>query len=137
MSPNTPLKVMLVEDHAAFRQALLFVLESEQGLEVIAQAGSLAEATEALGGGGGGDGGGLGGRPDVALVDLLLPDGEGTELVGELRRANPSIKVIVLSAELWPWRIEELSRAGVDAVLDKVQSPRQIAREVRREGGGG
>ena len=133
MSPNTPLKVMLVEDHAAFRQALLFVLESEQGLEVIAQAGSLAEAREALVG----DGGGLGGRPDVALIDLILPDGEGTELVGELRRADPSIKVIVLSADLWPWRIEELLRAGVDAVLDKVQSPRQIAREVRREGGGG
>jgi DNA-binding NarL/FixJ family response regulator len=133
MSPNTPLKVMLVEDHAAFRQALVFVLKSEQGLEVVAQAGSLAEAREALG-----DGGGLGGRRlDVALIDLLLPDGEGTELVGELRRANPSIKVIVLSADLWPWRIDELSRAGVDAVLDKVQSPRQIAREVRREGGGG
>ena len=132
MSPNTPLKVMLVEDNAAFRQALVFVLKSEQGLEVIAQAGSLAEAREALG-----DGGGLGGRLDVALIDLLLPDGEGTELVGELRRANPSIKVIVLSADLWPRRVEELSKAGVDAVLDKVQSPRQIAREVRREGGGG
>jgi DNA-binding NarL/FixJ family response regulator len=123
---------MLVEDNAAFRQALVFVLKSEQGLEVIAQAGSLAEAREALG-----DGGGLGGRLDVALIDLILPDGEGTELVGELRRADPSIKVIVLSADLWPWRIEELLRAGVDAVLDKVQSPRQIAREVRREGGGG
>jgi DNA-binding NarL/FixJ family response regulator len=130
MSPNTPLKVMLVEDHAAFRQALVFVLKSEQGLEVVAQAGSLAEAREAL------EGGGLPGL-DVALIDLVLPDGEGTELVGELRRANPSIKVIVLSADLWPWRIDELSRTGVDAVLDKVQSPRQIAREVRREGGGG
>ena len=132
MSPNTPLKVMLVEDHAAFRQALVLVLKSEQGLEVVAQAGSLAEAREALEGGSL-----LGRRLDVALIDLVLPDGEGTELVGELRRANPSIKVIVLSADLWPWRIDELSRAGVDAVLDKVQSPRQIAREVRREGGGG
>jgi two-component system response regulator DesR len=122
---------MLVEDHAAFRQALVLVLKSEQGLEVVAQAGSLAEAREALAGGG------LLRRLDVALIDLVLPDGEGTELVSELRRANPSIKVIVLSADLWPWRIDELSRAGVDAVLDKVQSPRQIAREVRREGGGG
>jgi DNA-binding NarL/FixJ family response regulator len=131
LKTKKPLKVMLVEDHAPFRQALAFVLRSEQGLEVIAQAGSLAEARRAL------DGGGLGGRLDVALIDLILPDGDGTELVGDLRRANPSIKVIVLSAELWPRRVEELSRAGVDAVLDKVQSPRQIAREVRREGGGG
>jgi DNA-binding NarL/FixJ family response regulator len=131
MRATTPLKVMLVEDEPAFRQALAFVLKSEQELEVIAQAGSLAAARQAL------DDGGLGGRLDVALLDLVLPDGDGTELVGELRRSNPSIKVIVLSADLWPWRIDELRRAGVDAVLDKVQSPRQIAREVRREGGRG
>ena len=131
MRATTPLKLMLVEDHAAFREALAFVLEGEQELEVVAQAGSLAGAREAL------DGGGLQGRLDVALLDLTLPDGDGTDLIGELRRSNPAIKVMVLSATLWPWRIDELLRAGVDAVLDKVQSPRQIAREVRREGGGG
>jgi DNA-binding NarL/FixJ family response regulator len=130
MSETTPLKVMLVEDHRAFRQAFARVLEGEQGLEVVSQAGSLAEARQALDEG-------LGGRLDVALIDLVLPDGDGTELIGGLRRSNPSIKVIVLSADLWPRRIDELSRAGVDAVLDKVQSPREIAREVRREGGGG
>jgi len=130
MSTTKTLRVMLVEDHTAFREALAFVLEGEQELEVVVQAGSLAEARQALDGG-------LEGRLDVALIDLALPDGDGTELIGELRRSNPSIKVIVLSAGLWPWRIDELLRAGIDAVLDKVQSPRQIAREVRREGGGG
>src|SRR5919112_5042260 len=123
MSPKKPIKVMLVEDHAPFRQALAFVLRSEQELEVIAQAGSLAEARRAL------DGGGLAGRLDVALIDLVLPDGDGTDLIAHLRRIDPAVKVVVLSAELWPWRVEELSRAGVDAVLDKMQSPRQIARE--------
>jgi DNA-binding NarL/FixJ family response regulator len=131
MSPKMPLKVMLVEDHAPFRQALAFVLQRKQELEVVAQAGSLAEARRAL------EGGGLGGRLDVALIDLVLPDGDGTDLIAELRRSDPAVKVVVLSADLWPWRIDELLRAGVDAVLDKVQSPRQIAREVRREGGGG
>jgi DNA-binding NarL/FixJ family response regulator len=131
MSPNTPLKVMLVEDHAAFRQALVFVLKSEQGLEVIAQAGSLAEAREALDGD-------LDGRLDVALLDLALPDGDGTELIAELRRSNPAIKVMVLSATIWPRRVEELLlQAEVDAVLDKWKAPTQIAREVRREGGSG
>jgi DNA-binding NarL/FixJ family response regulator len=127
---TTPLKVMLVEDHTAFREAFAFVLASEQELEVIAQAGSLAEAREALDGG-------LEGRLDVALIDLALPDGDGTELIGELRRSNPGIKVMVLSATIWPRRIDELLRVGVDAVLDKVESPTKIAREVRREAGGG
>jgi two-component system response regulator DesR len=127
---TTPLKVMLVEDNTAFRDAFAFVLADEPKLEVIAQAGSLAEAREALWGG-------LEGRLDVALIDLALPDGDGTDLIGELRKSNPSIKVMVLSATLWPWRIDELLRAGVDAVLDKVESPTKIAREVRREAGGG
>ena len=129
-APTTLLKVMLVEDDTAFRQALAFVLAKEHELEVVAQAGSLAGAREALEGG-------LEGRLDLVLIDLLLPDGEGTELIAELRRSDPAVKAVVLSADLWPWRVEELLRAGVDAVLDKVQSPRQIAREVRREGGGG
>jgi two-component system response regulator DesR len=126
-APNTPLKVMLVEDDTAFREALAFVLAKEHGLEVVAQAGSLAEARKALDG-----------RPDVALLDLALPDGDGTELIAELRRSNPAMKVVVLSATIWPRRVEELLlRTGVDAVLDKWKAPAQIAREVRREGGGG
>ena len=130
-APITPLKIMLVEDQTAFRQALAFVLAKEQELEVVAQAGSLAEAREALDGG-------LEGRLDVALLDLALPDGDGTELIAELRRSNPAIKVMVLSATIWPRRVEELLlQAEVDAVLDKWQPPAQIAREVRREAGGG
>jgi DNA-binding NarL/FixJ family response regulator len=129
--PTTPLKVMLIEDDTAFREALAFVLDKEQELEVVAQAGSLAGAREALDGG-------LAGRLDVGLLDLSLPDGDGTELIGELRRSNPSIKVIVLSATIEARRVEELLlRAEVDAVLDKWKPPTQIAREVRREGGAG
>ena len=132
MSATTPLTVMLVEDDTAFREALAFVLAKEPELEVVAQAGSLAEARQAL------DGVPRGGRLDVALLDLALPDGDGTELIAELRRSNPVIKVMVLSATIWPRRVEELLlEAEVDAVLDKWKAPTQIAREVRREGGAG
>jgi len=131
-APTTPLKVMLLEDETAFREALAFVLAKEPELEVVAQAGSLAEARQAL------DGGLGGGRLDVALLDLALPDGDGTELIAELRLSNPTMKVMVLSATIWPRRVEELLlRAEVDAVIDKWKAPTQIAREVRREGGGG
>jgi DNA-binding NarL/FixJ family response regulator len=130
-TPTTSLKVMLIEDDATFREVLAFVLDKEQELEVVAQAGSVAAAREALDGG-------LQERLDVALLDLGLPDGDGTELLGELRRSNPSIKVMVLSATIEARRVEELLlRAEVDAVLDKWQSPTQIVREVRREGGAG
>jgi DNA-binding NarL/FixJ family response regulator len=57
---------MLVEDHITFREALAFLLSHEPDLEVVAQAGSLAQAREAL----------LQGRLDVAVIDFGLPDGE-------------------------------------------------------------
>src|SRR5215212_2035961 len=122
MSPTRSVRVMLVEDHIAFREALAFVLAHEPDLEVVAQAGSLAEAREMLEE-----------RPDVAVIDLALPDGDGSELFGELRRSNPGISVVVLSATIVEvGHIEDLLRAGADAVLDKWESPPTIAEEARR-----
>ncbi len=127
MSPSRPLRVMLVEDHAAFRQALAFLLTNEPDLEVVAQAGSLAEAREAL------DEDGL----DVAVLDLALPDGDGSDLIGELRRRNPGVSVVVLSAAMGPGDLDEAVAAGADALLDKIESLPTIAYEVRRLGGSG
>jgi DNA-binding NarL/FixJ family response regulator len=116
---------MLVEDHIAFRQALAFLLSHKPDLEVVAQAGSLAETREAP----------LEGRLDVAVVDLGLPDGDGRELFAELRRSNPGVSVVVLSATIEAGHVEEVLRAGADAVLDKVEAPLIIAEEVRRLAG--
>jgi DNA-binding NarL/FixJ family response regulator len=115
---------MLVEDHLAFRQALASLLSQEPDLEVVAQAGSLAEARELLDS-----------RLDVAVLDLSLPDGDGRDLIGELQRANAGISVLVLSVTIRPGRLEEVLKAGADAVLHKVASPATIVEEVRRLGG--
>jgi DNA-binding NarL/FixJ family response regulator len=127
MSPTGSLRVMLVEDHTAFRQALAFLLSGEPDLEVVAQAGSLAQAREALL-----DEEGL----DVAVLDLALPDGNG-DLIGELRERNPGVSVVVLSAAMGLGDPDEAVEAGADAVLDKIESLPTIAREVRRLGGSG
>jgi DNA-binding NarL/FixJ family response regulator len=129
MSATRKVSVMLVEDHIAFREALAFLLCHKSDLEVVAQAGSLAEAREAL------DEALVEGRLDVAVVDLGLPDGDGRELFGELRRANPGISVVVLSANIEAGHLDEVQRAGADAVLDKVEAPLIIAEEVRRLAG--
>jgi DNA-binding NarL/FixJ family response regulator len=129
LSDTTPLKLMLVEDHAAFRHALTTLLSADPELEVIAQAGSLVEAKEAL------DGGDLDGGLDVAVLDLALPDGDGRELIGELRRWSPGIRIMALSATVWAADVEEIRRAGVDVVFDKVRPYWSIAEEVRRMAG--
>ena len=84
------LRLLLVEDHAAFGGALAFMLNRQPDLEVAAQCGSLAECR------------GLGGFADidVALLDLYLPDGDGTELIGELHQANPHVKVLILTGSV-------------------------------------
>ena len=125
MSATKPLRVMLVEDHTAFRQALALLLSHEPDLEVVAQAGSLAEARQAL----------LEGRLDVAVLDLALPDGDARALIGELRRSNPGVRIVVLSATVWAGHVEELRKAGADAVFDKVRSYWTIAEDVRRLAG--
>jgi DNA-binding NarL/FixJ family response regulator len=123
MSTIRIIRVMLVEDHAAFRQALASLLSQEPDVEVVAQAGSLAQARQLLD------------TPlDVAVLDLALPDGDGRELIGELRRRNADISVLVLSVMLGPSHLEEVLKAGADAVLHKVASPPKIVEEVRRLG---
>jgi DNA-binding NarL/FixJ family response regulator len=119
------LRVMLVEDHLAFRQSLAFLLRREPDLEVVAQAGSLAQARQMLD------------TPlDVAVLDLALPDGDGRDLIGELRRRNAGISVFVLIVMLGPGHLDEVMKAGADAVLHKVASPTTVVEEVRRLAGG-
>ena len=124
MSAISTVRIMLVEDHLAFRQALASLLRREPDLEVVAQAGSLAQAREMLDR-----------RLDVAVVDLGLPDGDGRELFGQLRRTNPGISVVVLTATIEAGHHDEVMKAGADAVLHKVASPPTIVEEVRRLAG--
>ena len=119
------INILLIEDHVVFRGTLAFVLTYEPDLEVVAQAGSVAEVREVLEGN-------LGGRLDVAVVDLGLPDGDGRELIGELRRSSPGIYILILSAMVSAGSAEELVQQGADAVLEKVQAPSTIASEIRR-----
>jgi CheY-like chemotaxis protein len=125
MSAIDTIRVMLVEDHVAFRQALASLLSHEPDLEVVAQAGSLAQARKMLDR-----------RLDVAVVDLGLPDGDGSALIGELRLRNPGISVLVLSAAMGPGHLDDAVKARADAVLGKVESIPTIAEKVRRLAGG-
>jgi DNA-binding NarL/FixJ family response regulator len=129
MSPADTLRVMLVEDHVVFRQALAFLLSHDDpDLEVVAQAGSVADARQALDEP-------MGANLDVAVIDLGLPDGDGMELIGQLRQRNAGVGVVLLSEAMDAGRSEGVPEAGAGAVLDKARSPSTIVREVRRAGG--
>jgi DNA-binding response OmpR family regulator len=100
-------RVMLVEDHSAFAQAFELVLGRVEGTEVVL-ARTLEEGRVLI----------KGGEPfDVVLLDLTLPDGEGTDLIAELRQRRPETPVALLSARK---DVEEAaSKAGADAAISK------------------
>ena len=100
-------RIVLVDDHAAFAQALELVLGQVEGTEV-ALARPLEEGRTLIGSG----------EPfDLVLLDLTLPDGEGTELVAEIRRSHPETPIVVLSAR--EDADEAASMAGADAAISK------------------
>ena len=117
-------RVLLVEDHSSFRQALAFMFEREEEFVVVGQAGTLAEAYEFLSGTPGG--------ADVAIVDLGLPDGDGFGLIQELASTGPGVMTLVLSASLEPARFAHAVEAGASGVLHKAAAISDIVGAVRR-----
>ncbi|MEW5898825.1 MAG: response regulator transcription factor [Bacillota bacterium] len=80
------IRIMLVEDHNVFREGLKRLLDTEEGFRVVAQADSYAGALNTV----------LR-DVDIILLDIGLPDGDGLELCGLLKEANPHLKIIVLT----------------------------------------
>ena len=115
-------RVMLVDDHADFRHLMTALLGREPDLEVVAQAGSLAEARSHA----------AAVRFDVAVLDLGLPDGNGADLIGDVREFNAGAAVLVLSASLHPTNLERATEAGADKILDKFAMPGELISAIRR-----
>ena len=113
------LRIMIVDDHSMFCDALSRVLSRFPDIEVVAQAASLAEARAKLEG------------IDVVLADRNLPDGDGLELAGTLREASPGAALLVMSTTLEEVHPGEALDAGAAGVVDKVASPEEIAAQIR------
>lgn len=119
-----PIRVLLVEDHAAFRQALSLLLYNHQQMEVI-QAGTLAEARLLLGG------------VDVVALDNLLPDGAGVDLIGDIRASNRDVPVLVLGDAADRTCFDSALTAGADRVVSKGDPTFRIIDEIKFLGNSG
>jgi DNA-binding NarL/FixJ family response regulator len=115
-------RVLLVEDHAAFREALARVLEWDAGFEKVPQAGSLNEGLTRAGV--------L--DVDVAVVNLGLPDGDGVDLIAKMRKTEPDVPVLVLTLSRDPAHHARALEAGAERVLTKDASIEEIVDAVRR-----
>ena len=86
-TPNSSLRVVLVDDHQLIREGLRRAFDRAGDIEVVGEAGSVAEAhamLERL-------------RPDVLVTDVRLPDGDGISLTTQVRAGNPGMGIVVLT----------------------------------------
>ena len=118
------IRVMHVEDHDNFRDLMRSLMNSQSDMEVVAQAGSLDEARVQI----------ASSEIDVAVLDLSLPDGNGLDLIPELRQANPDVGVLILSANLDPAGSEKATGTGADKILDKLAPVEVVLESVRKLG---
>src|ERR687893_51753 len=114
-------RILVVVHHNAFREALAMRLNQEEDLEVAWQAGSITDTRDVH----------LNGV-DVALVDPLLPDGDGMELIREVSVANPNALALVLSNKLDQALYHQASGAGAIEVLATNTGIGEVIDAVRR-----
>lgn len=114
--------VLVADDHPVVRQGLRTFLDLQEGVSVVGEAATGAEAVamvEEL-------------LPDVVLLDLVMPDLDGTEAARRIRDLSPTTKVIVLTSYAEDEKIFPAIKAGAAGYLLKDVEPDEIADGIRR-----
>jgi DNA-binding NarL/FixJ family response regulator len=114
------IRVLLVDDHLSFRQPLAFMLMREPDITIIGQAATVAEARPLLP------------AADIALIDLDLPDGEGVELLHDLRSVNPQATALVLTGNGSNVAMARAVEAGAAGVMHKARPVSEVVDAIRR-----
>jgi two-component system, NarL family, nitrate/nitrite response regulator NarL len=118
--PTARLRVLIADDHTPTRAALRKDLE-DGGIEVCAEAATGAQAIDAA----------LRTRPDVCLIDVRMPDGDGIAATEAIHQALPSTKVVLITAAPDEAGAVAAARAGADGYLDKGIDPRRLPQVVK------
>jgi two-component system, NarL family, response regulator DevR len=116
-------RVLFIEGHALFRQGLALLLKWRLDLESV-EAGSLAEGRRVLSD--------LQCMTDLAIIDLDLPDGDGSELIEQLRNTKPDVPVLAFTASQNLKQSVRAQEAGANMVLAKKMPVEQIVSTVRQ-----
>jgi two-component system, NarL family, response regulator NreC len=120
------IRTVIVDDHAVVRSGLRLVLESEEDIEVVAEAADARNAVfEARAH-----------RPDVILLDVVMPGRSGIEAIPDLLEESPESKVLVLSMQDDPAYVREAFGAGASGYVLKEAADAEVVAAVREVAGG-
>lgn len=118
---DQPIRVYVVDDHAVVRHGLRAALEHED-VTVVGEAGTVADGHAGL----------LATRPDVAIVDLRLPDGNGVTLIRDVRSSAPHVRCIVFTSFADDEAFFHAMMAGAGGFIVKDVDPTELRAAVRR-----
>ncbi len=124
--PMSTLRVFLVDDHEVVRRGVRDMLEAEGDIEVVGEAGSVEEALRRV----------AATTPQVAVLDVRLPDGSGVELCRELRSSHPEIACLMLTSFDDDEALFEAIVAGASGYVLKQVKGSDIIDAVRQVGAG-
>jgi len=114
--------ILIVDDHPLVRTGLGELLKHEADLKICCEASNLQEAFQFL----------RDSSPDVAIVDVSLPDGNGLDLVKRLRIRNPNTRILVLSMHDEALLAERALRAGALGYINKEEAAENIVSAIRQ-----
>lgn len=116
------ISILLVDDHQILRQGLRKLLETESDFRVIGEAGDGAAGLDLLGS--------L--RPDVLVIDMIMPGMTGAEVVRRMRMVSPETKAVVLSMNNHELYVLEALNAGASAYVLKDETAAELVRAIRQ-----
>ena len=122
----TPIRVMLVDDHAMVRQGMRDFLSLHVDLEIVGEAADGARAVDAA----------AELRPDVVVMDLLMPGLDGIEATARIKAANPEIEVVAITSFIEEARIVAALEAGASGFLLKDAEADELAAAIRAAASG-
>ncbi len=120
------IRVLIVDDHAVVRSGLKLLLEAEADITVVGEAGSADEGVRAA----------RLEKPDVVLLDVVMPGRSGIEATPELLKAAPTARVLVLSMQDDPSYVREAFAAGARGYVLKEAADVELVQAVREVAGG-
>src|SRR5580765_2990382 len=115
-------RVLIVDDHPMMRQGLAQLINNEPDLTVCCEAGTAAEALQAV----------SSHSPDLVLADITLPDKSGLELIKDLLTLRPALPILVVSMHDEALYAERVLRAGGRGYLMKQEGGNKLMQAVRR-----
>ncbi len=119
--------ILIVDDHAIVREGLQAILKLEEGISVVGMAKNGAEALKVV----------TSHKVDVIILDISLPGRNGLEIIKEVKKVQPNVRIIMLSVYPEDRFAIRAFKAGASGYLTKEMAPEMIVEAIRKVSSGG